>query len=120
MPALWPALDSVRFNAAVRQTASFLDGVRQRAVMKRSELEVRCDEQEDQLLVVDEHQPIVAGEKNPFTIPYEVELSCAPRQVRYYAQGSTSTKLTLTLRGKGGRQRRIVVGAFTGLARPED
>lgn len=108
IPAVRPALESVRFEAAVRSTASFLDDVRRRAVLERKDLEVHCLLREEQLGV--------GGEK-PFTIPYQVELdTCSPKQVTYHPQGS-ATGLTLILRDRGGRERRLTVGAFTGLAR---
>jgi hypothetical protein len=42
--------------------------------------------------------------------------SCRPEEVRYFPQGS-ATGMTLVLRDKGGRERRLSVGAFTGLSR---
>jgi hypothetical protein len=108
IPAIRPALESVRMEAAVRRTATFLDDVRRRAVLERKVLEVRCRAQENRL-------DLDGG--TPFTIPGEVALvSCRPGEVKYFPQGS-STGLTLILRGGGGRERRLTVGAFTGVTR---
>ena len=108
IPAIRPALESVRMEAAARGTASFLDKVRQRAVLERKVFVVRCRTQENQLELEGD---------NPFAIPEKVALVlCSPGEVKYYPQGS-ATGLTLILRDRGGRERRLTVGAFTGLAR---
>jgi len=108
IPAIRPALESVRMEDAVRRTASFLDDVRRRAVLKRTVLVVRCRIHDNQL--------DLEGDK-PFTIPGKVALvKCIPDEVTYYPQGS-ATGLTLSLRDGGGRERSLTVGAFTGLAR---
>ena len=95
-------------EAAARGTALFLDKVRQRAVVERKVFVVRCRTEENQLELDGD---------DPFTIPEKVALVlCSPGEVKYYPQGS-ATGLTLPLRDGAGRERRLTVGAFTGLAR---
>jgi prepilin-type N-terminal cleavage/methylation domain-containing protein len=111
IPAIRPALESVRMDEAVRRTASSLDDVRRRSVLERKVLVVRCDTRENRLGLV--------GDK-PFPLPGQVALfDCSEEELRYYPQGSASG-LTLTLRDGGGRERRLTVGAFTGLVRVDD
>lgn len=75
-------------------------------------LVVRCRPGEDRL----ELAGGTSGEKS-FPIPEQLELvSCLPEEVRYQPQGS-STGMTLLLRDQRGRERRVTVGGFTGLAR---
>jgi hypothetical protein len=110
-PALQPALESARAEAAARRTAAFLDDARRRAVLGRAPLEVRCLPREGRLEVVGEGD----GQRE-FRVPEEVVLvACRPERVRYFPQGSSSG-LELLLRDRRGRERRVAVGAFTGLA----
>lgn len=112
VPAILPTLESVRAESAARRTASFLDDVRRRSVLERRVLTVRCRLPESRL--------DLTGSKasdTTFQVPEEVGIaSCAPEEVRYSPQGSASG-MTLLLRDKRGRERRLTVGAFTGLAR---
>ncbi len=114
VPALQPALEAARAEAAARKTASFLDEARRRAVVGRKTLEVRCLPREERLERVEEGAaPAV------FRIPGQVGLvSCRPERVRYFPQGSSSG-LTLLLRDRRGRERRVSVGSFTGLSQIE-
>lgn len=113
-PAILPALESVRAEAAARRTASFLDDARRRAVLERKVLTVRCLPRQQRLELVG----AAAGEI-AFQVPGQMLLvSCLPEEVRYYPQGS-ATGMTLVLRDQRGRERRLSVGAFTGLARSE-
>jgi prepilin-type N-terminal cleavage/methylation domain-containing protein len=109
VPAIRPALEAVRMEAAVRRTASFLDEARQRAVLKRTTIVVRCR--------IEENRLEIDGDKR-FPIPGDVALvQCSPPgEVKYSPQGA-ATGLTLTLRDRSGRKRDLTVGAFTGLAR---
>ncbi len=51
-----------------------------------------------------------------FQVPEQVDLvSCLPEEMRYYPQGS-STGMVLLLRDQRGRERKVSVGGFTGLA----
>ena len=110
-PALQPALESARAEGAARRTAAFLDDARRRAVLGRAPLEVRCLPREGRLELVGEG----AGPRE-FRVPEEVALvACRPERVRYFPQGSSSG-LELLLRDRRGRERRVAVGAFTGLA----
>ena len=112
VPAIQPALDSVRAEAAVRRTASFLDDARRRAVLERKVLVVRCRPGEERLVLLGS----TSGEK-VFPVPEAVALlSCGPGELRYFPQGS-STGSTLLLRDRRGGERRLTVGAFTGLSR---
>jgi prepilin-type N-terminal cleavage/methylation domain-containing protein len=114
VPALQPALESTRAEAAARRTAAFLDETRRRAVLGRKELEVRCRPRNERL-----ERVAGAGEPEIFRIPEQLALaSCTPASVRYFPQGS-STGLTLLLRDRRGRERRVSVGSFTGLAQVE-
>lgn len=113
-PALWPALESVRSEAAARRAAAFLDGARLQAVLQRQPRAVRCLPDENRLA-------LVAGEEEVggFALPGSVQIaSCRPDQVRYFPQGFAGA-FELELRDPGREGRRITVGAFTGLARVE-
>lgn len=111
-PAIQPALDSVRAEAAVRRTASFLDDARRRAVLERKVLLVQCRPDENHLVLLG----AAAGERS-FRIPPAIAIvSCRPEEMRYYPQGSAGG-MTLLLRDRGGRERTLGVGAFTGLSR---
>lgn len=112
VPALLPALDSVRAEAAIRRTASFLDDARRRAVLERKVLVVRCRTEDDELML----DGGAAGEKI-FPVPEAVALvSCRPEELRYFPQGS-ATGMTLLLRDRRERERSLSVGIFTGLSR---
>jgi Tfp pilus assembly protein FimT len=112
LPAIRPALDSVRAEAAVRRTATFLDDARRRAVLERRVLVVACREQEQRLVL----HGAAAGDR-VFVVPEAVRVeSCRPDQVRYLPEGS-ATGMTLLLRDQGGRGHRLSVGSFTGLSR---
>ena len=111
-PAIRPALDSVRAEAAVRRTASFLDEARRRAVLERKELVVHCKPGEGRLVLLG-----AASGERAFPVPPAVEIvSCRPEKMRYFPQGS-ATGMTLRLRDRGGRERSLTVGTFTGLSR---
>jgi hypothetical protein len=111
-PAIRPALDSVRAEAAVRRTASFLDDARRRAVLERRVLIVHCRPGEQRLVLLG----AASGELD-FPVPPAVRIvSCRPEEMRYFPQGS-ATGMTLLLRDTGGRERSLGVGAFTGLSR---
>ena len=111
-PAIRPALDSVRAEAAVRRTASFLDDARRRAVLERKVLVVRCKPGEERLVLLG-----AASGERAFPVPPAVEIvSCRPEEMRYFPQGS-ATGMTLLLRDRGGRERSLSVGSFTGLSR---
>lgn len=111
-PAIQPALDSVRAEAALRRTASFLDDTRRRAVLERKVLVVHCRPGDERLVLLGS-----ADGERVFQIPSTVAIvSCRPEEVRYFPQGS-STGMTLLLRDKGGRERSLGVGVFTGLSR---
>lgn len=113
-PAIGPALESVRFEAASRRTAAFLDDARRRAVLERQVLVVRCRPSQGVL----ELAGAAAGEQS-FRIPEQAALvSCSPELLRYFPQGS-ATGMSLLLQDKRGRARRLSVGAFTGLTRVE-
>jgi prepilin-type N-terminal cleavage/methylation domain-containing protein len=110
-PALQPALESARLESAARRAASFLDEARRRAVLGRAQLEVRCLPREGRLEL-----RVGADERRVFRVPDAVALvSCRPESVRYFPQGS-STGLELLLRDRRGRERKVSVGAFTGLS----
>lgn len=80
-------------------------------MLERAALEVRCVAREGRLEVLGG-----AGGKRDFHVPEDVTLvSCRPDRVRYFPQGSSSG-LELLLRDRRGRERRIAVGAFTGLS----
>lgn len=114
MPALQPALEATRAEAAARRTAAFLDEARRRAVLGRREVEVRCVPREERIERVEEGTARAA-----FRLAGDVRLvSCRPEQVRYFPQGSSSG-LTLLLRDRRGRERRVTVGSFTGLSQIE-
>lgn len=114
VPAIQPVLDSVRAEAGARRTAAFLEDVRRRAVLERRTLLVTCRAEEGRLELEG-----ATGEPRPFPIPGDLVIaSCEPEQVRYFPQGS-ATGMTLVLRDARGRERRVSVGAFTGLARIE-
>jgi len=111
-PAIRPALDSVRAEAAVRRTASFLDDARRRAVLERRVLVVHCKPGEERLVLLG-----AASGERAFPVPPAVEIvSCRPEEMRYSPQGS-ATGMTLVLRDRGGRERSVAVGTFTGLSR---
>jgi hypothetical protein len=111
-PALQPALDSVRTEAALRRTAAFLDDARRTAVLERRVLEVQCQPGEERLVL----RGAAAGERT-FRVPEPLTIgSCRPEQVRYTPQGAASG-MTLALRDRRGRERSLSVGAFTGLSR---
>jgi len=111
-PAIRPALDSVRAEAAVRRTASFLDDARRRAVLERRVLVVHCRPGEERLVLVG----AASGERT-FQVPPAVAIvSCRPEEMSYFPQGS-ATGMTLLLRDRGGRERSLGVGTFTGLSR---
>lgn len=110
-PALQPSLESARAESAARRTAAFLDDVRRRSVLGRAEIEVRCRPREGRL----ELSGAASGPRT-FQVPEEMSLvSCRPDRLRYFPQGS-STGMALLLRDQRGRERRVAVGAFTGLA----
>ena len=111
-PAIQPALDSVRAEAAVRRTASFLDDARRRAVLERKVLVVHCRPGEERLVLLG-----AASGERVFQVPPAVSIvSCRPEELRYFPQGS-ATGMTLLLRDRGGRERSLGVGTFTGLSR---
>jgi len=111
-PAIQPALDSVRAEAAARRTASFLDDARRRAVLERKVLIVRCRSEEDRLVL----SGAASGER-VFQVPEAVAIvSCRPEEMRYFPQGS-ATGMTVLLRDRRGRERSLSVGTFTGLSR---
>ena len=111
-PAIRPALDSVRAEAAVRRTASFLDDARRRAVLERRVLVVHCKPGEERLVLLG-----AASGERAFPVPPAVEIvSCRPEEMRYFPQGSADG-MTLLLRDRGGRERSLGVGSFTGLSR---
>ena len=111
-PAIQPALDSVRAEAAARRTASFLDDARRRAVLERRVLVVRCRPGEERLVLLG----AAAGER-VFPVPEALAIvSCRPEEMRYFPQGS-ATGMTLLLRDRRGRERSLGVGTFTGLSR---
>ncbi|MHB8835021.1 MAG: pilus assembly FimT family protein [Candidatus Methylomirabilia bacterium] len=138
VPAIQPALDSVRTEAAVRRTASFLDAARTIAVLERKVLIVHCRPDEGRLMLLGaafgegsflilKRLGVVLrpqqGEVSPvmhevsFPVPEAVAIvSCLPEEMRYFPQGS-ATGMTLLLRDAGGRERSLSVGAFTGLSR---
>jgi prepilin-type N-terminal cleavage/methylation domain-containing protein len=110
-PALQPALEATRAEGAARRAAAFLDDVRRRSVLGRVELEVGCSPREGRLVL----RGGAAGARE-FRLPEGMTLvSCRPDRLRYFPQGS-STGMALLLRDRRGRERRIAVGAFTGLA----
>jgi prepilin-type N-terminal cleavage/methylation domain-containing protein len=112
VPAVQPALESVRAEAAARRTASFLDDARRRAVLERRVLVVRCRPDEERLVLLG----AAAGEK-VFQVPEGLAIaSCRPEELRYFPQGSASG-MTLLLRDRRGRERSVSVGTFTGLSR---
>lgn len=114
-PAIQPALDSVRSEAAARRTATFLDDARRRAVLERRVLLVLCRPGEERLVL----SGAAAGEK-VFPVPEALEIvSCSPEELRYFPQGS-ATGWTLLLRDRRGRERTLSVGSFTGLSRIDD
>ena len=114
-PAIQPALDSVRAEAAVRRVSSFLDDARRRAVLERRALVVLCRPAEGLLVL----RGAASGER-AFPVPPAVAIvSCRPEEVRYFPQGS-ATGMTLLLRDGGGRERSLSVGSFTGLSRVDD
>jgi hypothetical protein len=97
----------------MRGIASFLEEARRQAVLERKVLVVRCRAREGLLELVG---PAPARQHR---VPATLTLvGCRPEAVRYHPQGS-SDGLTLLLRDRGGRDRRLTVGAFTGLARIE-
>ena len=111
-PAIQPALDSVRAEAAVRRTASFLDDARRRAVLERKVLVVHCRPGEERLVLLG-----AASGELVFQVPEAVAIvSCRPEEMRYFPQGS-ATGMTLLLRDRRGRERSLSVGTFTGLSR---
>ena len=111
-PAIRPALDSVRAEAAARRTASFLDDARRRAVLERKVLVVRCSLDEGRLALLG-----AASGERVYQVPDAVAIvSCRPGEVRYFPQGSSSG-MTLLLRDTRGRERSLSVGTFTGLSR---
>jgi len=111
-PAIRPALDSVRAEASVRRTASFLDDARRRAVLERRVLVVHCEPGAERLVLLG-----AASGERAFPVPPPVEIvSCRPEEMRYFPQGS-STGMILLLRDSGGRERHVAVGTFTGLSR---
>ena len=112
VPAIQPALESVRTEAAARRTASFLDEARRRAVLERRVVLVSCSPDERRLSL----SGSASGEKD-FQLPESVEIvSCRPGEIRYFPQGSASG-MTLVLRDRSGRERNLTVGSFTGLSR---
>lgn len=111
-PAIQPALDSVRAEAAVRRIASFLDDVRRRAVVERKVLVVHCRPGVERLVLLG-----AASGERAFPVPAAVVVvSCSPEEMRYFPQGS-ATGMTLLLRDRRGRERSLTVGTFTGLSR---
>jgi len=112
LPALLPALETVRAEAAIRRTASFLDDARRRAVLERRVLVVNCRPDEERLVLLG-----AASGERAFLVPEAVAIvSCRPEQMSYFPQGS-ATGMTLRLRDRGGRERGLSVGTFTGLSR---
>jgi hypothetical protein len=117
VPALQPALESTRIEAAARRVASFLDDARRVSVLERAALVVRCVPGERRLVV--EGGGEAAAKLRFPTLPASVTaFSCTPERVTYLPQGS-ATGFTMELRDSRGRGRRLTVGAFTGLARVE-
>lgn len=115
VPTVQPALDAARAEAGARRTAAFLDDARRRSVLERTSLTVRCRLRENLLELEAEGK-----EPQAFRIPEPLALAeCRPEQVRYFPQGA-STGISLSLSGPRGRERRVSVGAFTGLARLEE
>ena len=113
-PAIRPALDTIRAEAAVRRTASFLDDARRRAILERRVLIVQCRLEEKQLVL----SGVSSGE-SVFSVPDAVSLlSCRPETLSYFPQGS-ATGMILRLRDRRDRESRLSVGAFTGLSRVE-
>jgi prepilin-type N-terminal cleavage/methylation domain-containing protein len=111
-PAIQPALDSVRAEAAARRTAAFLDDARRRAVLERKVLVVHCRPDEGRLVLAG----AAAGERF-FPVPEAATIaSCRPAELRYFPQGS-ATGMTLVLRDRRGREHTLTVGPFTGLSR---
>lgn len=111
-PAIQRALDSVRAEAAVRRTASFLDDARRRAVLERRVLTLQCRPDEERLVLLGG----AAGDQD-FPLPSAIAIvSCRPGEMRYFPQGS-ATGIMLLLRDRGGRERTLGVGTFTGLSR---
>jgi hypothetical protein len=97
----------------VRSIASFLEDARRQAVLERKVLVLRCRTREGLLELIGS----VPGKQH--RVPALLTLvGCRPEEVRYHPQGS-SDGMTLLLRDRGGRERRVTVGAFTGLARIE-
>jgi Tfp pilus assembly protein FimT len=114
VPALQPALEAARIESAARRVAAFLDDVRRAAVLERTALVVECRQHEGRLVLAD-----TTARLRPFPAIAPVELaSCSPEELRYLPQGAASG-MTVVLRDRGGRSRRVTVGAFTGLARVE-
>jgi len=101
-------------ESAARRAASFLDDARRRAVLERRVRVVRCRLREDRLVL----DGIDGGEQS-FRLPESVTLAaCSPEEIRYLPQGSASG-MTVLLRDRRGRERRLGVGSFTGLASVE-
>ena len=114
VPALQPLLESARIEAAARRTAAFLDDTRRRSVLERRILVVRCRPDERRLVVAG-----AADGERAFPLPEAAsQFTCSPDEMRYHPQGS-ATGMTLELRDRRGRGRRLSVGAFTGLVRVE-
>ena len=112
VPALGPALESVRAEAAARRAASFLDDARRRAVLKRVTVTVTCIPDEGLLRVEGEDGAV-------FMVPERSEIvSCIPESLIYFPQGYASGGVVL-LRDPRGREQRVTVGSFTGLTRVE-
>jgi prepilin-type N-terminal cleavage/methylation domain-containing protein len=132
VPALLPALESVRAEAVARRAASFLDESRRRAVLSRATVTVTCDPEEGLLRMeaagTGEHgagaeadgaggdgEPAV--ETRVFRVPERsVIVSCEPGVMSYFPQGY-ATGGEILLRDPRGREQRVSVGSFTGLAR---
>lgn len=93
--------------------AAFLDDTRRRSVLGRAVLLVRCDPEQRQLAVDGAKDAGVDVKPFPEAVS---EVSCSPGQMRYLPQGSADG-MELVLRDARGRQRRLTVGAFTGLTR---
>ncbi len=111
-PAIRPVLDSVRAEAAIRRTASFLDDARRRAVLDRKILTVSCRPDEERLVLLG-----AGSAERTFKVPDAVAIvSCRPEEIRYFPQGSASG-MTMLLRDGRGRERKLSVGSFTGLSR---
>ena len=102
VPALQPALETVRAEAAARRTAAFLDDARRRAVLERRVLVVPCRPDEGRLVLRGARRR-ASGVSRCRT--RWRSSPAGPRRVRYFPQGS-STGLTLLLRDRAAASAR--------------